>query len=86
MGQAGREVVASSVVASGAVPWAVEVGSKGRHGWRQKGAASTGGTKWGFKPLVAGLPRGLLWAEQGGSPTSLAKSQNLPQLITWLSN
>lgn len=29
----------------------------------------------GFQSLVAGLPRGLLWAEQGGSPAGLAKSQ-----------
>lgn len=33
MGQAGREVVASSLVPSGAVPWAVEMSSKGRHSW-----------------------------------------------------
>lgn len=40
----------------------------------------------GFQTLVAALSGGLLWAEQGNSPASLAKSQNLPQLITWLSN
>ena len=81
MGQAGAEAAASSLVPSSAVPWAVEMAQL-----EAEGNGEPGWCKGGVQTLGAALPKGLLRAEQGGSPASLAESQNVPQLITWLSN
>lgn len=67
-------------------PAAQSLGQQRQAQLEPEGSSKYRGYEVGFQTLVAALPGGLLWAEQGSSPASLAKSQNLPQLITWLSN